>query len=71
MGYYIHTIPKMKYKAKMKPSSLLCPETYIWCDINHCLTKLNHNKYSRFNDDDSAIDENGQLNTQDIMKVKI
>ncbi|KAF7992199.1 hypothetical protein HCN44_001524 [Aphidius gifuensis] len=70
MGYYIHTIPKMKYKAKMKPSSLLCPETYIWCDINRCLTKLDLNKYSRFNDDDSVIDENGQLNTEDIMKVR-
>lgn len=30
MGYYIHSCPKMRYKAHMKPSYLLCPEAYTW-----------------------------------------
>ena len=28
MGFYIHSCPKMRYKAKYSASSLLCPETY-------------------------------------------
>lgn len=30
MGYYIHSCVKMRYKAHMKPSELLCPEVYTW-----------------------------------------
>jgi Arginine-tRNA-protein transferase, C terminus len=30
MGYYIHTCPKMKYKADFKPSEILCDETKHW-----------------------------------------
>lgn len=30
MGYYIHSCPKMRYKAHMRPSMLLCPETFGW-----------------------------------------
>lgn len=30
MGYYIHSCAKMRYKAHMRPSALLCPETYGW-----------------------------------------
>ena len=30
MGFYIHSCPKMSYKAKYKPSDLLCPEAYTW-----------------------------------------
>ncbi|KAJ8681681.1 hypothetical protein QAD02_017473 [Eretmocerus hayati] len=58
MGFYIHSCPKMRYKAKMRPSELLCPETYVWCDIVRCLPKLDVSKYSRLNDDASAVDEN-------------
>lgn len=25
MGYYIHSCPKMRYKANYRPSELLCP----------------------------------------------
>jgi arginine-tRNA-protein transferase len=25
LGYYIHTCPKMRYKAEYQPSDLLCP----------------------------------------------
>lgn len=34
MGYYIHTCPKMRYKAEYHPSELLCPEQYVWVTIN-------------------------------------
>lgn len=30
LGYYIHTCPKMKYKAAYKPSELLCPVRFMW-----------------------------------------
>lgn len=66
MGFYIHTCPKMRYKARMKPSKLLCPETYVWCDIEPCLANLDKEKYCRFNEDIDAIDEDGIV---DINKV--
>ena len=30
LGFYIHSIRKMAYKAAFKPSSLLCPHTFQW-----------------------------------------
>ncbi|KAH7286806.1 hypothetical protein KP509_32G023400 [Ceratopteris richardii] len=30
LGYYIHTCPKMRYKAAYRPSELLCPVTFQW-----------------------------------------
>lgn len=30
MGYYIHTCPKMAYKARFKPSEIMCDETKHW-----------------------------------------
>ncbi|XP_035740076.1 arginyl-tRNA--protein transferase 1-like isoform X3 [Vespa mandarinia] len=68
MGFYIHTCPKMRYKARMKPSKLLCPETYVWCDIEPCLARLDKEKYCRFNEDIDAIDEDGVV---DINKIFI
>lgn len=56
----------MRYKARMRPSKLLCPETYAWFDIEPCLLKLDKEKYSRFNDDIDAIDDDGMV---DIRKV--
>jgi len=66
MGFYIHTCPKMRYKARMQPSKLLCPETYVWCDIEPCLVKLNKEKYSRLNDEIDAIDENGVVDIEEV-----
>ncbi|XP_050469410.1 arginyl-tRNA--protein transferase 1 isoform X3 [Bombus huntii] len=68
MGFYIHSCPKMRYKARMRPSKLLCPETYAWFDIEPCLLKLDKQKYSRLNDDIDAINED---NIVDIRKVLI
>ncbi|KAK9301252.1 hypothetical protein QLX08_006330 [Tetragonisca angustula] len=67
MGFYIHSCPKMRYKARMKPSKLLCPETYMWFDIESCLSKLDKEKYSRFNDDIDAIDEDGMVDICEVL----
>ncbi|KZC06967.1 Arginyl-tRNA--protein transferase 1 [Dufourea novaeangliae] len=68
MGFYINTCPKMRYKAKMKPSKLLCPETYKWFDAESCIKKLEKEIYCRFNDDIDAVDQDGIV---DIKKVLI
>lgn len=67
MGFYIHSCPKMRYKGRLRPSKLLCPETYSWFDIESCIAKLNKHKYSRFNDDIDAIDENGSVNIKEVL----
>ena len=33
LGYYIHSCPKMTYKADYKPSELLCPVNLKWVDF--------------------------------------
>ncbi|XP_044739913.1 arginyl-tRNA--protein transferase 1 [Chrysoperla carnea] len=70
MGYYIHSCPKMRYKANLTPSYLLCAETYHWVPIESCLPKLNIDAYVRFNDDSTAIDPNN-CPRQDIRKIPI
>lgn len=69
MGYYIHSCPKMRYKARMRPSKLLCPETYVWCDIEPCLLKLDKKKYCRLNEDKDAIDEDGIIDISKILNL--
>ncbi|XP_043193463.1 arginyl-tRNA--protein transferase 1-like isoform X1 [Amphibalanus amphitrite] len=48
MGYYIHTCPKMRYKGRIGPSDLLCPETYTWHPLSACEPLLDKHKYARF-----------------------
>uniref|UniRef100_A0A8R1DF23 ATE_C domain-containing protein n=1 Tax=Caenorhabditis japonica TaxID=281687 RepID=A0A8R1DF23_CAEJA len=36
MGYYIHSCPKMRYKAKFRPSDLLCDKSLQWLEFEHC-----------------------------------
>ncbi|XP_023303148.2 arginyl-tRNA--protein transferase 1 isoform X2 [Lucilia cuprina] len=69
MGFYIHSCPKMRYKGRLSSSYLLCPETYTW----HLLTdeirsKLDANKYQRFNNDPQAKDAN-EFKISDIDSV--
>ncbi|EGG18915.1 arginyltransferase [Cavenderia fasciculata] len=52
MGYYIHSCPKMKYKANYKPSELLCPEVYRWVDVTKAVERIEKSKYSPL-----AVDE--------------
>lgn len=58
MGFYIHSCPKMRYKANLSPSYLLCPETYEWFPIEKCIPKLDVSPYSRLNEDIDALDIN-------------
>ncbi|XP_014486231.1 PREDICTED: arginyl-tRNA--protein transferase 1 isoform X2 [Dinoponera quadriceps] len=67
MGFYVHTCPKMRYKARMRPSKLLCPETYAWLDIDPCLAKLDDEKYSRLNDDIDAVDKDGVVDPREVL----
>lgn len=46
LGFYIHSCPKMKYKAKYSGSYLLCPETFNWVPIEKCLPILEETKYA-------------------------
>lgn len=61
----------MRYKARMRPSKLLCPETYVWCDIDKCLPKLDASKYSRLNEDPSAIDEDGEVDIEQVTIIHL
>ncbi|KAK5081153.1 Arginyl-tRNA--protein transferase 1 [Lithohypha guttulata] len=46
MGYYIHTIPKMRYKGRFEPSFLLDPESLEWHSLdNEFRQKLDIRKY--------------------------
>lgn len=70
MGFYIHSCPKMRYKGKLNPSDLLCPETYVWLPIGQCLGKLDLSKYSRLNEDIDALDSNN-CRACDINEIKV
>ncbi|KAL6101361.1 ate1 [Pungitius sinensis] len=56
LGFYIHSCPKMRYKGQYRPSDLLCPETYAWVSIEHCIPQLENSPYARFNQDPDAGD---------------
>ena len=45
MGYYIHSCPKMRYKAAFRPSQLLCPETFSWVPLERVTQALNERPY--------------------------
>ncbi|KAJ3236567.1 Arginyl-tRNA--protein transferase 1 [Chytriomyces hyalinus] len=47
MGYYIHSCPKMRYKAQFKPSELLCPKMYTWHPVEACSLLLDVHKVAR------------------------
>lgn len=68
MGFYIHSCPKMRYKASYNPSFLLCPEVYTWHPVNECKARLDRNKYCRFNDDPSAQDKDGDVVLNEVSR---
>lgn len=67
MGFYIHSCAKMRYKAKFRPSYLLCPLRYTWHAIDKCIQKLDMEKYSVFNESEDIHSENDNFR---IEKVK-
>ena len=50
MGYYIHTCPKMRYKAAYGPFELLCDQTQRWVDGKICIKALDLKKHLSFGD---------------------
>ncbi|KAJ3272171.1 Arginyl-tRNA--protein transferase 1 [Terramyces sp. JEL0728] len=44
LGYYIHSCPKMRYKAQYKPSQLLCPLTFDWVRADVAIPLLDQMK---------------------------
>ncbi|CAB3410837.1 unnamed protein product [Caenorhabditis bovis] len=44
MGYYIHSCPKMRYKAKFRPSDLLCDNSFLWVDFETCKSYLDQSE---------------------------
>lgn len=71
MGFYIHSCPKMRYKGKLVPSYLLCPEAYTWHLLDDAIrNRLEANKYQRFNPDPTVQDAN-RLLQDEIFSVKV
>jgi len=48
MGYYIHSVPKMRYKGRFLPSDLLSPSSLSWHDITLCTPQLENSKLCTF-----------------------
>ncbi|KAJ3322193.1 Arginyl-tRNA--protein transferase 1 [Boothiomyces sp. JEL0866] len=46
LGYYIHTCPKMRYKAQYRPSQLLCPLGFNWVKADIAIPLLETKKNS-------------------------
>eukprot|EP00899_Mesostigma_viride_P020637 jgi/Mesvir1/28575/Mv00990-RA.1 len=50
LGYYIHTCPKMRYKAAYAPAQLLCPEKYEWVPYEDVCGALDSQPYCVLSD---------------------
>lgn len=62
LGFYIPTCPKMRYKANVKPSYLLCPEVFTWHLLDDKLSnEIDAVTYKRINadreDDDKMTED--------------
>ena len=66
MGFYIHTCPKMRYKARISPSFLLCPETFTFQPIKACLEKITRCRVCRLHPDPEAKDENALESVNEV-----
>lgn len=56
MGFYIHSCPKMRYKAAFQPSELLCPETFCWVPFERLRAALDAHRYVAFSQVPHALD---------------
>lgn len=58
LGFYIPNCPKMRYKANLNPSYLLCSEKFTWHLLDNVLkSEIDAVKYKRFNDADEQVDK--------------
>jgi len=58
LGFYIHSCPKMVYKAQYSPSDLLDPEIYYWVPIEHCIKLFEEKKLKDAENPDSSKKQN-------------
>jgi len=47
LGFYIHSCPRMTYKAQYSPSDLLDPDYYYWVPIEECIKLFEAKKINR------------------------
>lgn len=66
MGFYIHSCPKMRYKAQFRPSYLLCPLRNTWHEIHKCIQRLDNEKYSILNESIDTQDDNDTLRIEKV-----
>lgn len=65
LGFYIPTCPKMRYKARIQPSYLLCPEVFTWHLLDEKLSnEIDAVPYKRINMDE----EDEQKVTRDDLR---
>ncbi|KAL9230188.1 hypothetical protein vseg_005574 [Gypsophila vaccaria] len=64
LGYYIHSCPKMRYKAAYSPSELLCPLRYEWVLYDFAKPLLDRKKYTILSDYVNAQNEALPLTTE-------
>lgn len=72
-GYYIHTCPKMKYKAEYSPSFLLDPETYDFYPFDEvCKPMLDKNSHAVFSNQTPCNNEEAtqEANKADDLDAK-
>ena len=70
MGFYVHSCPKMRYKAQMQPSHLLSPTLLSWHPLEACLPLLDSSKYSTF-ETIEAVSTSPIIPTLEVDKVKL
>lgn len=69
LGFYLPTCPKMRYKANVKPSYLLCPEAYTWHLLDEKLSKeMDEVRYRRINNTENDKDA---MTRDDLMNVLV
>jgi arginyl-tRNA---protein transferase len=69
LGFYIPTCPKMRYKSHMKPSYLLCPESYTWNYLDEKLSnEVDKVRYLRLNEKEEDRDK---FKDEDLPYVRV
>lgn len=56
----------MRYKAKFRPSYLLCPLRYTWHSIDKCIQKLDNAKYLIFDESEDMNDDDNTLRIDNV-----
>lgn len=69
LGFYIPSCPKMRYKANVKPSFLLCPEAFTWHLLDEKLnSEIDAVPYKQIN---LSVDESEKVTTDDLRNVLV